>query len=62
MKWPSCTYTAWHSFVLLRPKNKVKLLTQSGENRICMGKWAFEILVFFLENEKTPDDWNFLSK
>ena len=50
-------YGAKGSFVILRPKNKVKLLTQSAENRICMGKWAFEILViYFLENEKAPDD------
>ena len=29
-------YTARHLFVLLRPKDEVKLPTQSAENRICM--------------------------
>ena len=49
-------YGVLGSFVLLRPKNRVKLLTQSAENRICMGKWAFESLAeLFLKNEKTPD-------
>ena len=33
-------YGASGSFVLLRPKNRVKLLTQSAENWICMRKWA----------------------
>ena len=32
-------YGAEGSFVLPRPKKKVKPLTQSPENRICMGKW-----------------------
>ena len=50
-------YTAWGSFVLRRPKNKVKLPTQSAGNRICMGKWAFKIWVeLFLNNMKAPDD------
>ena len=44
------------SFVLLRLKDRVKLLTQTAENRICMGKLAFESLAkLFLKNEKTPD-------
>ena len=33
-------YDARYSDVLLRPKNEVKLLTQSAEKPICMGKWA----------------------
>ena len=32
-------YDARYSFVLLRPKNEVKLLTQSAAKWICMGKW-----------------------
>ena len=59
----SLVYGSWHSFVLLRPKNKVKLQTQSAEVWICMGKWSFEILaIYFPENEKTVDNQNFLSK
>ena len=54
-------YGAVGSFVLLRLKNRVKLLTQSAENRICMGKWAFEILaILFLKDEKAPDNRTFL--
>ena len=52
------TYTALGLFVLssLRPKNKVKLSTQSAENWICMRKWAFEVLVIlFLRIQKGPD-------
>ena len=33
-------YDASYSIVLLRPKNEVKLSTQSAEKWICMGKWA----------------------
>ena len=33
-------YEAWYSIVLLRPKNKVNLLTQSAAKWICMGKWS----------------------
>ena len=33
-------YDAGYSVVLLRPKNEVKLSTQSAEKWICMGKWA----------------------
>ena len=33
-------YDAGYSVVLLRPKNEVKLPTQSAEKSICMGKWA----------------------
>ena len=33
-------YYARYSFFLLRPKNKVKLPTQSAELLVCMGKWA----------------------
>ena len=32
-------YDARYSIVLLRPKNEVKLLHQSAEKSICMGKW-----------------------
>ena len=54
-------YGALYSIVLLRPKNRLKLLTQSAENRICMGKWAFEILaILFLKDEKAPDNRTFL--
>ena len=28
-----------YSFVLLRPKNEVKLSTQSADKWICMGEW-----------------------
>ena len=55
--------TAWHSFVLLRPKNRVKLLTQSAENRICMGKWAFWIWAhLFLKDEKARDNRTFYAQ
>ena len=46
-------YSARHSFTLLRPKNKVKLPTQSAEKWICIGKWAFKIgAELFLKNKK----------
>ena len=32
-------YDARYLFVLLRPKNEVKLSTQSAEKWICMEKW-----------------------
>ena len=32
-------YDARYSFVLLRPKNEVKLSTQSADKWICIGKW-----------------------
>ena len=51
-----CTY----SIVVLRPKNKIKLPTQSAEKWICMGKWAFENLaIYFLKDEKDPGDPTF---
>ena len=54
-------YDAWYSIVLLRPKNRVKLLTQSAESWICMGKWVFGILaILFLKDEKAPDNRTFL--
>ena len=50
-----------HSFVLLRPNNRVKLLTQSAQNWMCMGKWAIKIWTeLFLKNKKAPDDRTFL--
>ena len=55
-------YDARYSIVLLRPKNRLKLLTQSAENRIYMGKWACESLgIYFLKDEKAPDDRTFLT-
>ena len=49
-------YGVRYSVVLLRPKNKVKLPTQSAEKWICMGKWAFKFLAeLFLKNEEAPD-------
>ena len=54
-------YGAVGSLVLLRLKNRVKPLTQSAENWICMGKWVFEILAsLFLKDEKAPDNRTFL--
>ena len=32
-------YDARYSSVLLRPKNEVKLSTQSADKWICVGKW-----------------------
>ena len=40
-------YDARYSFVLLRPKNKVELSTQSAERWMCMEKWAVPSLAFF---------------
>ena len=57
----SLLYAAQYSFVLLRPKVEVKLSTQSADKWICMGKWAFEILViYFLRNKKAADNRTFL--
>ena len=42
---------AWYSFVLLRLK-KVKLLPQSAENWICMGKFAFKNLEIFSKTRR----------
>ena len=56
-------YGAKGSFVLLRSKNGVNILTQSAENRICMGKWAFEIVAeLFLKNKKASDDRTFFTQ
>ena len=53
-------YGARYLVVLLRPKNKVKLPTQSAEKWICMEKWSFEILAeLFFKDEKAPDDRSF---
>ena len=50
-----------YSFVRLRPKNEVKLSTQSADKWICMGKWEFEILaILFLKDEKATDNRTFL--
>ena len=48
----SCT--ALGSFQVLRVKNKVKLLTQSAENWICMGKWARKKLVILFHKTRRP--------
>ena len=40
-------YDAQYSIVLLRPKNEVKLLTQSALGQICMGS-----ITHHLQNEK----------
>ena len=36
-------YDARYSLVLLRPKNEVKLLTQSALGQICMGNGLYQI-------------------
>ena len=54
-------YNARYSIVLLRPKNSVKLLAQSVENRFVWGN-EFEFLaILFLKEEKAPDNWTFFS-
>ena len=45
-------YDTWFSVVLVRPKHKVKLPTQSADKWICMGKWAFEILADFFSQKQ----------
>ena len=43
------------SFVLLRPKNEVKLSTQSADKWICMGKWPVPCgAILFLGLQKGP--------
>ena len=55
-------YDSWYSIVFLRPKNRVKLPRQSTEKWICMGKWPFPSWgIYFLKNEKVPDDRSFFS-
>ena len=41
-------YVGQYSLVLLRPKNEVKLLTQSVANSICMGKWPVPSFAEFI--------------
>ena len=54
-------YGARGSFVLVRSKNEVNLLTQSAEKWICMGEWAFKFSAeSSLKNEKASDGWTFL--
>ena len=43
-------YAARYSFVLLRPKNKIKLSTQSAHKWICMGKWPVPSLAEFVNH------------
>ena len=43
-------YDARYSFFLLKPKNEVKLLTQSAANSICMGKWRVPSLAEFIHH------------
>ena len=47
-------YDARYSIVFLRPKNEVKLLTQSALAQICMGKWPVPSLAEFLGLQKGP--------
>ena len=48
-------YDARYSFVLLRPKNEVKLSTQSADKWICMGKWPLPCrAILFLGLQKGP--------
>ena len=48
-------YDARYSVVLLRPKNEVKLLTQSALGQICMRKWPVPSLAeLFLRLQKGP--------
>ena len=51
---------AWYSFVLLRLK-KVKLLPQSAEKWICMGKRAFENLGVFSKTRRPQTTGPFYS-
>ena len=43
-------YDTGYSVVLLRPKNEVKLLTQSAANSSCMGKWPVPSLADFIRH------------
>ena len=43
-------YDAGYSIVLLRPKNEVKLSTQSAEKSICMVKWPVPSLGEFIHH------------
>ena len=43
-------HDARYSAVLLRPKDEVKLLTQSAKNSICMGKWPVPTLAEFIHH------------
>ena len=56
-------YGAGELFHVLRPKNAIKLLTQSAEKWICMSKWAFKIFAeVILKNGKTSGDWSFFTQ
>ena len=49
-------YTARYSIVLLRPKNKVKLTTQSAEKPICVGNGLYHVVRFYFSGfRKAPD-------
>ena len=41
-------YGASGSFVLLRPKNRVKIFVQSAENWICMGNGLYQVGQFIV--------------
>ena len=57
------SYGTRGSLVLLRSKNRFNFLTQSAENWIRMGKWAFKILAeLFLKNKKASDDRTFFTQ
>jgi len=46
-------YDARYSIILLRPKNELKLLTQSALGQICIGKWRVQSLAkLFLRLQK----------
>ena len=48
-------YNARYLFVLLRPKNEVKISTQSADKWICMGKWHVPCgAILFLGLQKGP--------
>jgi len=56
-------YDAGYSIVLLRPKNEVKLSTQSAEKLICMGKWpVLNWGNLFLGLSKSPRRLDFFRK
>ena len=54
-------YGAKGSFDVLRAKNTIKLVTQSAEKWICMGKWAFEFSAeLFLKTKRLQTTGPFL--
>ena len=43
-------YNAGYSVVLLKPKNEVKLLPQSEDKCMCVGKWPVSSLAEFIHH------------